>query len=76
MEMNQFEAFRAVMLIGTVSGAAEMLGRSQSAVSRLLSRLEYETGVQLFERRKGMIAPTAQAYTLLGSGPIDFCEAA
>ncbi len=53
------------MLTGTVSGAAEVLGRSQPAVSRLLDRLEAELGLALFERRKGLIRPTAQAHRLL-----------
>jgi DNA-binding transcriptional LysR family regulator len=65
MNLNRFAAFRAVMLTGTVSGAAEILGRSQPAVSRLLDKLEYELGVALFERRKGLVTPTPQAHELL-----------
>jgi DNA-binding transcriptional LysR family regulator len=65
MNLSYFAAFRAVMLAGTVSGAAQMLGRSQPAVSRLLDKLEYELGVQLFERRKGLVTPTPHAHTLL-----------
>ncbi|TWH35795.1 MULTISPECIES: LysR substrate-binding domain-containing protein [unclassified Aminobacter] len=65
MNLSYFAAFRAVMLAGTVSGAAQILGRSQPAVSRLLDKLEYELGVQLFERRKGLVTPTAHAYALL-----------
>ena len=65
MNLLHFEAFRAVMLAGTVSGAAELLGRSQPAVSRLLDRLEYELGVTLFERRRGLISPTPMAHLLL-----------
>lgn len=53
------------MMAGTVSGAAQILGRSQPAVSRLLDKLEYELGVQLFERRKGLVTPTPQAHALL-----------
>ena len=65
MNIQHFAAFRAVMMTGTVSGAAEILGRSQPAVSRLLDRLEAELGLALFERRKGLIRPTAQAHRLL-----------
>jgi DNA-binding transcriptional LysR family regulator len=65
MNLSYFAAFRAVMLAGTVSGAAQILGRSQPAVSRLLDKLEYELGVQLFERRKGLVTPTPQAHALL-----------
>lgn len=53
------------MLSGTVSGAALILGRSQPAVSRLLDKLEHELGVQLFERRKGLVTPTKNAHDLM-----------
>ncbi len=65
MNMLYFSAFRAVMLTGTVSAAAELLGRSQPAVSRLLDKLEKELGVTLFERRKGLVTPTSVAQLLL-----------
>ncbi len=65
MNLGSFAAFRAVMLAGTVSGAAQILGRSQPAVSRLLDKLEHDLGVQLFERRKGLIVPTAKARALM-----------
>jgi DNA-binding transcriptional LysR family regulator len=65
LNLLHYSAFRAIMLTGTVSGAAELLGRSQPAVSRLLDRLEYELGVSLFERRKGLVTPTPIAHLLL-----------
>ncbi|GHC68021.1 LysR substrate-binding domain-containing protein [Limoniibacter endophyticus] len=65
MKLIHFSAFRAVMLTGTVSAAAELIGRSQPAVSRLLDKLEAELGVTLFERRKGLITPTSIAHLLL-----------
>ncbi|MBZ9982410.1 MULTISPECIES: LysR substrate-binding domain-containing protein [unclassified Mesorhizobium] len=65
LNLLHYSAFRAVMLTGTVSGAAELLGRSQPAVSRLLDKLEYELGVSLFERRRGLITPTSVAHLLL-----------
>lgn len=65
MNIQQLAAFRAVMMTGTVVGAAEILGRSQPAVSRMLDRLETELGLSLFERRKGLVTPTAQARRLL-----------
>jgi DNA-binding transcriptional LysR family regulator len=65
MNLLYFAAFRAVMMTGTVSGAAELLGRSQPAVSRLLDKLEDELGVSLFERRRGLVTPTPAAHLLL-----------
>lgn len=65
MNSQHLAAFRAVMMTGTVSGAAEVLGRSQSAVSRMLDRLEDELGLPLFERRKGLVTPTPDARHLL-----------
>lgn len=57
--------FRAVMLTGTITGAAEVLGRSQPSVSRLLHNFETELGVKLFDRRKGLILPTRTAVLIL-----------
>jgi DNA-binding transcriptional LysR family regulator len=65
MNLLYFSAFRAVMLTGTVSAAAELLGRSQPAVSRLLDKLESDLGVTLFERRRGLVTPTSAAQLLL-----------
>ncbi|MBN8956478.1 MAG: LysR family transcriptional regulator [Rhizobiales bacterium] len=65
MNMLYLVAFRAVMLTGTVSAAAELMGRSQPAVSRLLDKLEDELGVTLFERRRGRVNPTPVAHLLL-----------
>jgi len=65
MNLLHFAAFRAVMLTGTVSGAAQLIGRSQPAVSRLIDKLEQELGLSLFERRKGLITPTTVAHSLL-----------
>lgn len=65
MNSSLLEAFRIVMQTGTVSDSAEALGRSQSAVSRMLDRLEDELQIRLFERRKGRIVPTLEAHALL-----------
>ncbi|EKF41468.1 transcriptional regulator, LysR family protein [Nitratireductor indicus C115] len=65
LNLLHYAAFRAVILTGTVSGAAELLGRSQPAVSRLLDKLEYELGVSLFDRRRGQVTPTPAANLLL-----------
>jgi DNA-binding transcriptional LysR family regulator len=58
------EIFRAVMLTGTVSGAARMLYVSQPAVSRLLNHTETSLGLKLFERTGGKLLPTPAAVAL------------
>jgi DNA-binding transcriptional LysR family regulator len=65
MNYKQLEAFRAFMLAGSTIGAADRLGASQPAVSRLLSQFEADLGIALFLRRKGRLHPTAQAEALL-----------
>jgi DNA-binding transcriptional LysR family regulator len=64
-KLRQMEAFRAVMLTGTVSGAARMLYVSQPAVSRLLNHTETTLGIKLFERTGGKLLPTSAAIALL-----------
>ena len=61
---RQLEAFRAVMIAGTVTAAAERLCISQPAVSRLLGDLEYATGLDLFKRERGRLLPTPEAQVL------------
>ncbi|SNT76827.1 LysR family transcriptional regulator [Paracoccus seriniphilus] len=65
MNTSLLEAFRIIMQTGTVSGTADALGRSQSAVSRMLDRLEDELQIKLFERRKGRVVPTREAHALI-----------
>jgi DNA-binding transcriptional LysR family regulator len=63
-KLRQMEIFRAVMLTGTVSGAARLLYVSQPAVSRLLNHTETSLGIKLFERTGGKLLPTAAAVAL------------
>ncbi len=62
---RQVEAFRAVMLTGGMTSAAELLGITQPAVSRLVRDFEATLGVALFERRGLGVVPTADASLLL-----------
>jgi len=64
MKMRQVEAFRAVMLSGGVTAAAQMMNVSQPSVSRLIADLEHAVGFALFERRGGRMFPTDQAQAL------------
>ena len=53
MNLRQLEAFRAVMLSGSVTQAAHVMHLSQPAVSKLIADLEYAIGFKLFVRTKG-----------------------
>ena len=66
MKMHQMEAFRAVMLTGSVSEAASRLFKTQPAISMTIAALEAEVGFQLFERRKKRLIPTPEAKYLYG----------
>ena len=58
MEVRDLEAFLAVMSTGSITGAARLLDRSQSQVTRLIQDLETTLGFALFERNGPRIAPT------------------
>jgi DNA-binding transcriptional LysR family regulator len=60
VNLRQLEAFRAVMMVGSVTGAARMLNVSQPGVSRLIADLEYSIGFKLFIRRKGRLYPSLE----------------
>ncbi|MBO9695956.1 MAG: LysR family transcriptional regulator [Sphingopyxis sp.] len=65
MNLRQLEAFRAVMLSGSVTQAAQSLNLSQPAVSKMLSDLEHQLGFRLFLRSRGSaltITPEADAF--------------
>lgn len=65
IQSRQVEAFRAVMLSGSMTGAAERIGVTQPAVSRLIRDLEREAGMPLFRRLGNQVVPTPQAHVLL-----------
>ncbi|APR38711.1 LysR substrate-binding domain-containing protein [Paraburkholderia sp. SOS3] len=58
MNLRQVEAFRLVMLRGSMTAAAQELGTSQPSISRLIAELEAATGLALFTRIGGRIRAT------------------
>jgi len=58
MNFKQIEAFRAVMLAGSMTAAATKLHTSQPNVSRAIAQLEAEIGYALFDRLSGRVQAT------------------
>lgn len=58
MKMQHIEAFRAVMLTGSMTQAARQLHTSQPQISRLIGQLENLTRFPLFDRGSGRLVPT------------------
>ncbi len=61
MQFKQVEAFRAIILTGSMTAAARELHTSQPNISRLIAQLERHTGFALFTRVAGRLAPTPEA---------------
>jgi DNA-binding transcriptional LysR family regulator len=61
---RQVEAFRAVMLTGSVTEAGKLIAVTQPAVSRLLRDFQSLLKMELFERRGTGLVPTAAATAL------------
>jgi DNA-binding transcriptional LysR family regulator len=61
---RQVEAFRAVMVTGSVKSAAATMHVTQPAVSRLIRDLQLTLKLALFDRRGNRLEPTAEAHHL------------
>ncbi|WP_417211140.1 LysR family transcriptional regulator [Antarctobacter sp.] len=59
--LRQIEVIRAVMMTGTISGAATMLNVSAPGISRLVKHTEESLGIRLFERKAGLFVPSIEA---------------
>lgn len=59
--LRQVEVIRAVMMRGTISGAADQLNVSAPGISRLIKHAEDSLGIRLFERRAGRFLPAVEA---------------
>jgi DNA-binding transcriptional LysR family regulator len=60
INFRQVEAFRAVMLSGSMTQAAKDLHTTQPNVSRVIAQLERRVGLRLFERISGKLVPTRE----------------
>lgn len=61
LTLRQIEVIRAIMITGTISGAAKLLNVSAPGISRLMKHTERTLRLKLFERRHGRYVPTPEA---------------
>jgi len=64
MDFRHIDAFRALMLTRTTTRAAQVIGTSQSGISRLITDLERSINLTLFDRSRGRLEPTVEALAL------------
>ncbi|WCK80116.1 LysR substrate-binding domain-containing protein [Agrobacterium fabrum] len=64
LNLRQIEIFRAVMISGSITGAANLMNVTQPGVSRTIAMLESKLGYALFKRQGRRIAPTPEAEAL------------
>ena len=64
LTLRQIEVIRALMVTGTIAGAARMLNVAAPGISRLMKHTEDTLGLKLFIRRGGRFEPTPQARML------------
>src|SRR5689334_16653500 len=62
LTLRQIEVIRAVMITGTIAGAATLLNVSAPGISRLMKYTENSLGVRLFDRRHGRYVPAPEAH--------------
>jgi len=64
LTLRQIEVIRAIMVTGTVGGAARLLNVSSPGISRMMKHAESSVGVKLFTRKGGRYSPTHEANTI------------
>lgn len=65
IQLRHLEVFHAVMMSGSVTGAAALLHVTQPAVSATIKHFEQRLGFTLFQRQGGRLVPTPEARALL-----------
>lgn len=64
LTLRQIEVVRAVLIAGTIQGAANLLNVSAPGISRLVKHTEDGLGIRLFERRAGVFVPAPEAHAI------------
>src|ERR1700678_661562 len=66
LNVGRLRVLKEVAYRGSISGAAETLSYSQSAISQQIATLESEAGMTLLERHPRGVSLTAAGQTLVG----------
>ena len=66
LTLRQIEVIRAIMVTGTIAGAAKLLGVAAPGVSRLMKYTEDSLRIRLFNRSHGRYVPTPEARHIFG----------
>lgn len=61
LTLRQIEVVRAVMITGSIAGAARLLNVAQPGVSRTMKHLQSTIGINLFNRQGGRYVPAPEA---------------
>ena len=61
LTLRQIEVIRAIMITGSVGGAARLLNVSSPGISRVMKHAEALLGLKLFSRKGGRYTPTREA---------------
>jgi DNA-binding transcriptional LysR family regulator len=61
LTLRQIEVIRAILVTGTVGGAARLLNVSSPGISRVMKHAEAVTGIRLFSREAGRYVATREA---------------
>ncbi|HMO08483.1 MAG TPA: LysR family transcriptional regulator [Paracoccaceae bacterium] len=64
LTLRQIEVVRAVMIAGSIQGAANLLNVSAPGISRLVRHAEDGLGIRLFDRRAGVFVPAPEAHAI------------
>jgi DNA-binding transcriptional LysR family regulator len=62
LTLRQIEVVRAVMVSGSITGAAKLLNVSAPGISRLIKYTEASLKIRLFQRHHGRYVPTPEAH--------------
>lgn len=66
LTLRQIEVVRAVMVSGSIAGAARLLNVAQPGISRTMKHMEATLGISLFVRKGGRYVPSPEAVNVFG----------